>query len=251
MPLTGKSDAHHICSRGAKNMRRRNGFTLVELLTVIGILLLLTGLLLPSLRMAREAASRTVCISNLRQVTSAWLQYASDNDGVILPIDNPLSFQVGATQATTQPAVIGGIYSYAPDPRAFHCPLDPRDGQRSYSVNDFLGGSWPALLKHARRLSDVPNAGRTMLLIEEMPWASKNEVTGGFVVMPYPAPVWIDTPAVPHSGGTCLSFVDGHCEYWRWSDPRTPSLSTYQMTPGDPDLLRLQNVCGIGLVPGQ
>jgi prepilin-type N-terminal cleavage/methylation domain-containing protein len=55
------------------------GFTLVELLVVIGIIAVLIGIALPTLFRAREAARRTVCLSNTSQLTKAVLLYMNDN----------------------------------------------------------------------------------------------------------------------------------------------------------------------------
>jgi prepilin-type N-terminal cleavage/methylation domain-containing protein len=59
----------------------RCGFTLLELLVVIGIIAVLIAVLLPVLGKARAQANRAVCLSNIRQLGTAILMYCNDNDG--------------------------------------------------------------------------------------------------------------------------------------------------------------------------
>src|SRR5690349_20397097 len=69
------------------NVRRR-AFTLVELLVVIGIIAVLIALLLPSLNRAREQANAITCMSNLRQLGQALVEYTVNHRCIVIPSYN-------------------------------------------------------------------------------------------------------------------------------------------------------------------
>lgn len=74
-----------IYFHSAKRTGARHAFTLVELLVVIAIIAILAAILFPVFAQAREAARKTMCLSNTRQLGTAWQMYTQDYDELMLP----------------------------------------------------------------------------------------------------------------------------------------------------------------------
>jgi prepilin-type N-terminal cleavage/methylation domain-containing protein/prepilin-type processing-associated H-X9-DG protein len=68
----------------ARPAGKRRGFSLVELLTVVGLIALLLSLLLPVVGKVRAAADATACLSNLRQMGAAWVLYTTESRGHLM-----------------------------------------------------------------------------------------------------------------------------------------------------------------------
>jgi type II secretory pathway pseudopilin PulG len=111
--------------RGARQPGRRAragpGFSLVELLVVIGIITLLIGMLLPAVSGAREQARRTKCLANLRTLGQAMVMYANQSKDK-LPNANPPG---DANNYDATNAVLVALNrDFVRAPAVFHCASD-------------------------------------------------------------------------------------------------------------------------------
>lgn len=134
----------------SRSTHRRYGFTLVELLVVIGIIAVLISILLPSMYKARRSAASAQCLSNLRQVGALLMVYATENRDYLLighkssPYTSFYIYQKpGAPTDVDAYQLFGGLlYSgLLKAPPVFYCPIQ-EDPQFQYNttLNDWAPG---------------------------------------------------------------------------------------------------------------
>lgn len=108
---------------------RRGGFTLVELLVVMGILAVLTAILFPVFLRARESARQATCVAHTQQLYQAAKMYSDDYDRTIVParIDQPGTESRGITWCVI-------LQPYIKNDRVLTCPSDPEPTATEKSV---------------------------------------------------------------------------------------------------------------------
>jgi prepilin-type N-terminal cleavage/methylation domain-containing protein len=135
---------------------RAPGFTLTELLVVIGIVVVLAGLLVSVLARSRTAAHSISCVANLHAIADAFFQYAQDNNG---RFPDPESVDQSWEKC---------LQSYIPGADAFRCPADQEIFPILGSSYDWRDTGFPQTSLAGRMLSEVsrPNV---VLAFESLP----------------------------------------------------------------------------------
>jgi prepilin-type N-terminal cleavage/methylation domain-containing protein/prepilin-type processing-associated H-X9-DG protein len=147
----------------------RKAFTLIELLVVIAIIAILAAILFPVFAQAKEAANKTTCVSNLKNLGTAFMLYAADFDDIFPSpgggtriVDPPNGRVSTGWNQTNTDGSGGGIWPYVKSRNLqsakgniYSCPnainytgstvgVSPwEDLQRNYIMNDYLRGSHP------------------------------------------------------------------------------------------------------------
>lgn len=219
---------------------RRSAFTLIELLVAVGIIALLLAILLPTISKARQAANRTACMSNLRQLTVAWTEYANANDGNLIPAETYAPGDWVLDGNLKSDIEQGPLFKYCPHANVYHCPADYSNHWRSFSINAHFNGRWglPAI----SRLDQTIRPSESFVFVEELDRRGYN--LGSFV-MYNSGDLWVDYPATLHGNGCTIGFADSHVEYWNYSDPRTANIpDNNYSTPNNRDLKRFEAAAG-------
>ena len=220
---------------------RRLGFTLIELLVVIAIIAILAAILFPVLAQAKEAAKKTQCLSNGRQMGLVFQLYAGDWEDRI----------PGKYWAANLPGKRWPVYTvpiYAKTREIAFCP-DTVDDRKKYGTDPFISdyifsltpnyglNYWylsegdPATSNSGRSMTEIGSPADTVLLAESTFVDESNQPSLGYWTVDPPSR-WLGSPPLTwesfghiwprHTNRATTIFADGHVK----ALPVTPGKGT-------------------------
>jgi len=206
--------------------RARSGFTLIELLVVIAIIAILAAILFPVFAQAREAARKTQCASNLRQIGTALMMYSQDFDEVF---PNRMLATPTAAFGENDLSWRTLIQPYVKSTKLLECPsnkdrntasADPEfkisyAGNFNYGADtapaDIMTSTGQGIFGQPNSsgvsLADVPYPAETIAVCEmyRLPW----------VALLIDHTLYKDTLFAGHAGMSNYLFADGHVKALR------------------------------------
>ena len=178
-------------------MSRRAGFTLIELLVVIAIL---AAILFPVFAKAREKARQSSCLSNLKQIGLAEMQYEQDYDEMTASYSSHPG-------STAQYVWYDMLAPYMKNTQLLKCPSGTGTGVSHYGPNitnvGTNGSTGQAYLYCFRSTANFQMPAETLLFSESS--------SGSYVRYNYPTAVQGLTS--PHNDGANVAFFDGHAKW--------------------------------------